>query len=121
MILINQRTIAATAPVVLTPSDRLVPDFPGPWRWHHTFGREVALAREDAQFITQDIADPQRSGLILSGDTGSICGIALPVILLVVELIVVGNPETKRYGSAATDASTYALLDKQQQPGGAMG
>ncbi len=61
--------------IVLTPSDHmLVPDFPGLSEdgITITFDREVALAREDAQFITWE--HPLiRNGLdlILSGDTGS--------------------------------------------------
>ncbi len=61
--------------IVLTPSDHmLVPDFPGLSEdgITITFDREVALAREDAQFITRE--HPLiRNGLdlILSGDTGS--------------------------------------------------
>lgn len=44
--------------IVLTPSDHmLVPDFPGLSEdgITITFDREVALAREDAQFITWSI------------------------------------------------------------------
>lgn len=52
--------------IVLTPSDHmLVPDFHGLSEdgITITFDREVALAREDAQFITSGAsADPQRSG-----------------------------------------------------------
>ncbi len=51
--------------IVLTPSDHmLVPDFHGLSEdgITITFDREVALAREDAQFITGASADPQRSG-----------------------------------------------------------
>jgi ATP-dependent helicase HepA len=61
--------------IVLTPSDHmLVPDFPGLPEdgCTITFERDVALSREDAQFITWE--HPLiRNGLdlILSGDTGS--------------------------------------------------
>nr|VXZ88734.1 RNA polymerase-associated protein rapA [Klebsiella pneumoniae] len=61
--------------IVLTPSDHmLVPDFPGLPEdgCTITFERDVALSREDAQFITRE--HPLiRNGLdlILSGDTGS--------------------------------------------------
>ncbi len=84
--------------IVLTPSDHmLVPDFPGLSEdgITITFDREVALAREDAQFITRE--HPLiRNGLdlILSGDTGSstislLKNKALPVGTLLVELIYV--------------------------------
>ncbi len=84
--------------IVLTPSDHmLVPDFPGLSEdgITITFDREVALAREDAQFITWE--HPLiRNGLdlILSGDTGSstislLKNKALPVGTLLVELIYV--------------------------------
>ncbi|MDU1268851.1 MAG: RNA polymerase-associated protein RapA, partial [Escherichia coli] len=80
------------------PSDHmLVPDFPGLSEdgITITFDREVALAREDAQFITWE--HPLiRNGLdlILSGDTGSstislLKNKALPVGTLLVELIYV--------------------------------
>ncbi|HAP81695.1 MAG TPA: RNA polymerase-associated protein RapA, partial [Enterobacteriaceae bacterium] len=84
--------------IVLTPSDHmLVPDFPGLPEdgCTITFDRDVALSREDAQFITWE--HPLiRNGLdlILSGDTGS-CALsllknkALPVGTLLLELIYV--------------------------------
>ncbi|MBL7633938.1 RNA polymerase-associated protein RapA [Atlantibacter hermannii] len=84
--------------IVLTPSDHmLVPDFPGLPEdgCTITFNRDVALSREDAQFITWE--HPLiRNGLdlILSGDTGS-CALsllknkALPVGTLLLELIYV--------------------------------
>ena len=49
--------------IVLTPSDHmLVPDFPGLPEdgCTITFERDVALSREDAQFITGTPVDPQR-------------------------------------------------------------
>ena len=84
--------------IVLTPSDHmLVPDFPGLPEdgCTITFERDVALSREDAQFITWE--HPLiRNGLdlILSGDTGSstislLKNKALPVGTLLVELIYV--------------------------------
>ncbi|WP_313082330.1 RNA polymerase-associated protein RapA, partial [Atlantibacter sp.] len=84
--------------IVLTPSDHmLVPDFPGLPEdgCTITFNRDVALSREDAQFITWE--HPLiRNGLdlILSGDTGS-CALsllknkALPVGTLLLELVYV--------------------------------
>ncbi|WP_435955273.1 RNA polymerase-associated protein RapA [Dryocola sp. BD626] len=84
--------------VVLTPSDHmLVPDFPGLPEdgCTITFERDVALSREDAQFVTWE-HPIIRNGLdlILSGDTGS-CALsllknkALPVGTLLVELVYV--------------------------------
>jgi ATP-dependent helicase HepA len=84
--------------VVLTPGDHmLVPDFPGLPEdgCTITFEREVALSREDAQFVTWE-HPIIRNGLdlILSGDTGS-CALsllknkALPVGTLLLELIYV--------------------------------
>lgn len=84
--------------IVLTPSDHmLVPDFPGLPEdgCTITFSRDVALSREDAQFITWE--HPLiRNGLdlILSGDTGSsalslLKNKALPVGTLLLELIYV--------------------------------
>ena len=84
--------------IVLTPSDHmLVPDFPGLPEdgCTITFERDVALSREDAQFITWE--HPLiRNGLdlILSGDTGSstislLKNKALPVGTLLLELIYV--------------------------------
>lgn len=84
--------------VVLTPSDHmLVPDFPGLPEdgCTITFERDVALSREDAQFVTWE-HPIIRNGLdlILSGDTGS-CALsllknkALPVGTLLLELIYV--------------------------------
>ncbi|KEA53221.1 ATP-dependent helicase [Mangrovibacter sp. MFB070] len=84
--------------IILTPSDHmLVPDFPGLPEdgCTITFSRDVALSREDAQFITWE--HPLiRNGLdlILSGDTGS-CALsllknkALPVGTLLVEMVYV--------------------------------
>lgn len=60
--------------IVLTPSDHmLVPDFHGLSEdgITITFDREVALAREDAQFITGHPLIRNGLDLILSGDTGS--------------------------------------------------
>lgn len=82
-----------------------------------TFDREVALAREDAQFITRE--HPLiRNGLdlILSGDTGSstislLKNKALPVGTLLVELIYVveaGLEAVAAQPLPATDAGTYA-------------
>ncbi|MCT4711059.1 RNA polymerase-associated protein RapA [Enterobacteriaceae bacterium H11S18] len=84
--------------VVLTPGDHmLVPDFPGLPEdgCTITFERDVALSREDAQFVTWE-HPIIRNGLdlILSGDTGS-CALsllknkALPVGTLLVELVYV--------------------------------
>ncbi|WP_313575124.1 RNA polymerase-associated protein RapA, partial [Pseudescherichia sp.] len=84
--------------IVLTPSDHmLVPDFPGLPEdgCTITFERDVALSREDAQFVTWE--HPLiRNGLdlILSGDTGSstislLKNKALPVGTLLLELIYV--------------------------------
>ncbi|NIY48073.1 RNA polymerase-associated protein RapA [Cedecea colo] len=84
--------------VVLTPSDHmLVPDFPGLPEdgCTITFERDVALSREDAQFVTWE-HPIIRNGLdlILSGDTGS-CALsllknkALPVGTLLLELMYV--------------------------------
>ncbi|KFC78187.1 RNA polymerase-associated protein RapA [Buttiauxella agrestis] len=84
--------------VVLTPGDHmLVPDFPGLPEdgCTITFEREVALSREDAQFVTWE-HPIIRNGLdlILSGDTGS-CALsllknkALPVGTLLLELVYV--------------------------------
>lgn len=84
--------------IVLTPSDHmLVPDFPGLPEdgCTITFNRDVALSREDAQFVTWE--HPLiRNGLdlILSGDTGS-CALsllknkALPQGTLLLELMYV--------------------------------
>ncbi|WNN49169.1 RNA polymerase-associated protein RapA [Siccibacter colletis] len=84
--------------IVLTPSDHmLVPDFPGLPEdgCTITFSRDVALSREDAQFITWE--HPLISNgldLILSGDTGS-CALsllknkALPQGTLLLELMYV--------------------------------
>jgi ATP-dependent helicase HepA len=84
--------------VVLTPSDHmLVPDFPGLPEdgCTITFERDIALSREDAQFVTWE-HPIIRNGLdlILSGDTGS-CALsllknkALPVGTLLLELVYV--------------------------------
>ncbi len=83
-----------------------------------TFDREVALAREDAQFITWE--HPLiRNGLdlILSGDTGSstislLKNKALPVGTLLVELIYVVEAQAPKQLQLnrlpATDAGTHA-------------
>ena len=100
--------------IVLTPSDHmLVPDFPGLSEdgITITFDREVALAREDAQFITWE--HPLiRNGLdlILSGDTGSstislLKNKALPVGTLLVELIYV--VEARLRSSCSSTASCH--------------
>ena len=84
--------------IVLTPSDHmLVPDFPGLPEdgCTITFERDVALSREDAQFVTWE--HPliiNGLDLILSGDTGSstlslLKNKALPVGTLLLELIYV--------------------------------
>lgn len=117
--------------IVLTPSDHmLVPDFPGLSEdgITITFDREVALAREDAQFITWE--HPLiRNGLdlILSGDTGSstislLKNKALPVGTLLVELIYV--VEARLRSSCSSTASCHrrryvCCWIKRQQPGGA--
>ncbi|MEX5412244.1 RNA polymerase-associated protein RapA [Atlantibacter hermannii] len=92
--------------IVLTPSDHmLVPDFPGLPEdgCTITFNRDVALSREDAQFITWE--HPLiRNGLdlILSGDTGS-CALsllknkALPVGTLLLELIYVVEAKAPKH------------------------
>ncbi len=84
--------------IVLTPSDHmLVPDFPGIPEdgITITFDRELALSREDAQFVTWE-HPIIRNGLdlILSGDTGSsamslLKNKALPVGTLLVEMLYV--------------------------------
>ncbi|QCT19843.1 RNA polymerase-associated protein RapA [Jejubacter calystegiae] len=84
--------------IVLTPSDHmLVPDFPGLPEdgCTITFDRDVALSREDAQFVTWE-HPIIRNGLdlILSGDTGSnaislLKNKALPVGTLLLELVYV--------------------------------
>ncbi|WP_347253286.1 RNA polymerase-associated protein RapA [Leminorella grimontii] len=84
--------------MILTPSDHmLVPDFPGLPQdgCTITFDRDIALSREDAQFISWE-HPIVRNGLdlILSGDTGS-CAVsllknkALPVGTMLMELIYV--------------------------------
>lgn len=84
--------------IILTPSDHmLVPDFPGLPEdgCTITFNRDIALSREDAQFITWE--HPLiRNGLdlILSGDTGSsalslLKNKALPQGTLLVEMMYV--------------------------------
>ncbi|MBV4412479.1 RNA polymerase-associated protein RapA [Enterobacteriaceae bacterium YMB-R22] len=92
--------------IVLTPSDHmLVPDFPGLPEdgCTITFNREVALSREDAQFVTWE--HPLiRNGLdlILTGDTGSsaislLKNKALPVGTLLLELIYVVEAKAPKY------------------------
>ncbi|MDF7681686.1 RNA polymerase-associated protein RapA [Enterobacteriaceae bacterium ESL0689] len=84
--------------IVLTPSDHmLVPDFPGLPEdgCTITFDRNIALSREDAQFITWEHPLILNGlDLILSGDTGSstialLKNKALPVGTLLLELIYV--------------------------------
>ena len=110
--------------IVLTPSDHmLVPDFPGLSEdgITITFDREVALAREDAQFITWE--HPLiRNGLdlILSGDTGSstislLENKALPVGTLLVELIYVVEaqaPKQLQLNRFLPPTPVRMLLDK---------
>ena len=110
--------------IVLTPSDHmLVPDFPGLSEdgITITFDREVALAREDAQFITWE--HPLiRNGLdlILSGDTGSstislLKNKALPVGTLLVELIYVVEaqaPKQLQLNRFLPPTPVRLLLDK---------
>ena len=110
--------------IVLTPSDHmLVPDFPGLSEdgITITFDREVALAREDAQFITWE--HPLiRNGLdlILSGDTGSstislLKNKALPVGTLLVELIYVVEaqaPKQLQLNRFLPPTPVRMLLDK---------
>lgn len=84
--------------IVLTPSDHmLVPDFPGLPEdgCTITFDRDVALSREDTQFVTWE-HPLMRNGLdlILSGNTGSsamslLKNKSLPVGTLLLELIFV--------------------------------
>ncbi|WP_248637954.1 RNA polymerase-associated protein RapA [Citrobacter koseri] len=92
--------------IVLTPSDHmLVPDFPGLPEdgCTITFERDVALSREDAQFVTWE--HPLiRNGLdlILSGDTGSstislLKNKALPVGTLLVELVYVVEAQAPKH------------------------
>ncbi|EOV9626434.1 RNA polymerase-associated protein RapA [Cronobacter sakazakii] len=110
--------------IVLTPSDHmLVPDFPGLPEdgCTITFNRDVALSREDAQFITWE--HPLiRNGLdlILSGDTGS-CTIsllknkALPVGTLLLELIYVVEakaPKQLQLNRFLPPTPVRMLLDK---------
>lgn len=84
--------------LILTPSDHmLVPDFPGLPQdgCTITFDRELALSREDAQFVSWE-HPIIRNGLdlVLSGDIGS-CAVSLlknkslPVGTLLLELIYV--------------------------------
>lgn len=110
--------------IVLTPSDHmLVPDFPGLPEdgCTITFERDVALSREDAQFITWE--HPLiRNGLdlILSGDTGSstislLKNKALPVGTLLVELIYVVEaqaPKQLQLNRFLPPTPVRMLLDK---------
>lgn len=92
--------------LILTPSDHmLVPDFPGlpPDGCTVTFHRELALSREDVQFISWE--HPLiRHGLdmLLSGDTGSnavalLKNKALPVGTLLLEVIYVIEAQAPKY------------------------
>lgn len=110
--------------IVLTPSDHmLVPDFPGLPEdgCTITFERDVALSREDAQFITWE--HPLiRNGLdlILSGDTGSstislLKNKALPVGTLLVELVYVVEaqaPKQLQLNRFLPPTPVRMLLDK---------
>ena len=110
--------------IVLTPSDHmLVPDFPGLPEdgCTITFERDVALSREDAQFITWE--HPLiRNGLdlILSGDTGSstislLKNKALPVGTLLLELIYVVEaqaPKQLQLNRFLPPTPVRLLLDK---------
>ena len=110
--------------IVLTPSDHmLVPDFPGLPEdgCTITFERDVALSREDAQFITWE--HPLiRNGLdlILSGDTGSstislLKNKALPVGTLLLELIYVVEaqaPKQLQLNRFLPSTPVRLLLDK---------
>jgi ATP-dependent helicase HepA len=92
--------------MIITPSDHmLVPDFPGipVDGCTITFDRELALSREDSQFISWE-HPIIRNGLdlILSGDTGC-CAVsllknkALPVGTLLLELIYVVEAQAPKY------------------------
>lgn len=92
--------------MIITPSDHmLVPDFPGipTDGCTITFDRNLALSREDSQFISWE-HPIIRNGLdlILSGDTGC-CAVsllknkALPVGTLLLELIYVVEAQAPKY------------------------
>ena len=109
--------------IVLTPSDHmLVPDFPGLPEdgCTITFERDVALSREDAQFITGAPAHPQWPGsdplrryrqqhhLLLKNK-------ALPVGTLLVELIYVVEaqaPKQLQLNRFLPPTPVRLLLDK---------
>ncbi|WP_058912220.1 RNA polymerase-associated protein RapA [Entomohabitans teleogrylli] len=110
--------------IVLTPSDHmLVPDFPGLPEdgCTITFDRDVALSREDAQFLTWE-HPIIRNGLdlILSGDTGSsalslLKNKALPVGTLLVELMYVVEakaPKQLQLNRFLPPTPVRMLLDK---------
>lgn len=110
--------------IVLTPSDHmLVPDFPGLPEdgCTITFDRDVALSREDAQFISWE--HPLiRNGLdlVLSGDTGSstislLKNKALPVGTLLLELVYVVEaqaPKQLQLSRFLPPTPVRLLLDK---------
>jgi len=92
--------------LIITPSDHmLVPDFPGIPEdgCTITFDRELALSREDSQFVTWE-HPIIRNGLdlILSGDTGC-CAVSLlknkslPVGTLLLEPIYVVETQAPKY------------------------
>jgi len=110
--------------IVLTPSDHMmVPDFPGLPEdgCTITFDRDVALSREDAQFISWE--HPLiRNGLdlVLSGDTGSstislLKNKALPVGTLLLELVYVVEaqaPKSLQLSRFLPPTPVRLLLDK---------
>lgn len=110
--------------IVLTPSDHmLVPDFPGLPEdgCTITFDRNVALSREDAQFMSWE--HPLiRNGLdlILTGDTGSstislLKNKALPVGTLLLELVYVVEaqaPKQLQLSRFLPPTPVRLLLDK---------
>ena len=110
--------------IVLTPSDHmLVPDFPGLPEdgCTVTFERDVALSREDAQFLTWEHPLIHNGlDLILSGDTGSstislLKNKALPVGTLLVELIYVVEaqaPKQLQLNRFLPPTPVRMLLDK---------
>lgn len=92
--------------LILTPSDHmLVPDFPGlpADGCTVTFNRELALAREDAQFISWEHPLIRHGvDMLLSGDTGSnavslLKNKALPVGTLLLEVIYVVEAPAPKY------------------------
>lgn len=110
--------------LVLTPSDHmLVPDFPGLPEdgCMITFDRNVALSREDAQFITWEHPLILNGlDLILAGDTGSsaislLKNKALPVGTLLLELIYVVEaqaPKQLQLNRFLPPTPVRMLLDK---------